>query len=240
MIESAQRNNVEIPDALIYTAMVWMMASPGKPYPNNSVEPPVLSLNTNTNLSPLGGPSTAENRSPVMVAIENSPDRTQKETPTIITSPSGIRQTRQRSLSIHGSTTELIDSQAQRSPIEMQNMTTGDASVGLEEEEEESGLKLGLGDFVFYSVLVGRASLFDWITTIGCILAVITGLVLTIILLVAKKRPLPALPISIVLGITIFFVSTLTLSPMLESLLGDILPSPLLRAGSPGVGFLYL
>lgn len=96
-----------------------------------------------------------------------------------------------------------------------------------EEEDEDdaarSGLKLGLGDFVFYSVMVSRAAMRDWVTTICVSLSAIAGLVSTIFLLVLFRKALPALPISIAFGITFYFASTAIIVPwVLEGLYGGI------------------
>jgi presenilin 1 len=89
---------------------------------------------------------------------------------------------------------------------------------GLEESDNvvdisNRGIKLGLGDFIFYSVLVGRAAMYDLMTVYACYLAIISGLGCTLILLSVYNRALPALPISIMLGVVFYFLTRLLMEP---------------------------
>eukprot|EP00040_Diaphanoeca_grandis_P021972 m.117571 g.117571 ORF g.117571 m.117571 type:complete len:489 (-) comp28587_c1_seq1:409-1875(-) len=93
----------------------------------------------------------------------------------------------------------------------------GDVEKPVEEEEEFTGVKLGLGDFIFYSILVGKASMkSDWGVVVACYVCVVVGLVSTIFILCLYQKALPALPISIFLALTFYFTMKPTLSPFQE------------------------
>ncbi|CAA6671963.1 unnamed protein product [Spirodela intermedia] len=76
-------------------------------------------------------------------------------------------------------------------------------------------IKLGLGDFIFYSVLVGRAAMYDFTTVYACYLAIIAGLGATLLLLAFFRRALPALPISIALGVVFYLLTRFLLEEFL-------------------------
>lgn len=97
-----------------------------------------------------------------------------------------------------------------------------EATEGQEEIEEmnaaERSVKLGLGDFVFYSVLVGRAALFDFTTVATSYIAILAGLGGTLFLLGVLRKALPALPISIFLGVVFYFVTRIAVVPFVAEM----------------------
>lgn len=87
-----------------------------------------------------------------------------------------------------------------RSPktIETQSITTTVFNVCLYSSE---GTNLGLGDFVYFSVLVAECGLaFTPLVAITSGLCLVVGLMVTLCLVAVHQRSMPALPISLVLA----------------------------------------
>ena len=96
--------------------------------------------------------------------------------------------------------------------------TDGDDGDGGDNEQNNS-IKLGIGDFVFYSVLVSKAAQFSYTTFITCFFVVLSGLAATLVILALKGRALPALPISIFLGVICFLWTKELVQPWIRDFL---------------------
>lgn len=83
---------------------------------------------------------------------------------------------------------------------------------------KRESIRLGLGDFIFYSVLVSKAALYSWATFCASSLVILCGLGLTLLLLAWHGKALPALPISIFLGVTFYLSTRYLLQPWIEEL----------------------
>jgi len=87
------------------------------------------------------------------------------------------------------------------------------------EYEEKSSIRLGLGDFIFYSVMVAKAAMYSFTTFAACMLVILAGLGGTLVLLSVYHSALPALPFSIFLGVTFYLMTKIVIEPWIEVML---------------------
>lgn len=88
-----------------------------------------------------------------------------------------------------------------------------------DEDNEKNTIRLGLGDFIFYSVLVAKAAQYSYTTFVACCLVILAGLGGTLVLLSVYHHALPALPISIALGIFFYFCTRIFIEPYIEAVM---------------------
>jgi hypothetical protein len=117
----------------------------------------------------------------------------------------------------HGDVVRIlwVDDQGRIMEERRRTEQNGDEDEG---ERKSNSIRLGLGDFIFYSVLTAKAVQYSFSTFAACFLVVLAGLGGTLILLAVYRHALPALPISILLGVVFYLLTRIWIQPWIEEL----------------------
>ncbi|GAB1601482.1 presenilin-1-like isoform X2 [Argonauta hians] len=208
LVETAQHRNEDIFPALIYSStMVWQIVTMADDSPKrDSGANSTLTLETDVHSSPATNAASnpaAEPNGATGYNPTNSIDS----------------QTARHAIDAFGDMKGNAGNNEEGRPRVRQRQGSQGSLV---EEEEERGVKLGLGDFIFYGVLVGKASSYgDWNTTLACFVAILIGLCFTLLLLAIFRKALPALPISITFGLIFNFATRGLVRPFMDNLASE-------------------
>eukprot|EP00871_Galdieria_phlegrea_P004158 jgi/Galph1/4743/GphlegSOOS_G3374.1 len=118
---------------------------------------------------------------------------------------------------------EEIENNEQRELLSHQENIPSTCRTQRSDCKNDGYIKLGLGDFVFYNILVAKSSQNGILTWFACLLAVMNGLCLTLFILVRYRKALPALPISIVMGLLTFLLTQFLVIPFSNHLGASLL-----------------
>jgi presenilin 1 len=205
LVEISQQRNEPIFPALIYSSTVlypYIIFGAIDSQVQDSDAPLVPSTSSSTSSSVVG-PSSSNTRNETVVRF----------------APMRKKQNQENRLPKQRQSTETSSNEAPPQRRRPQPSATNQNVEVVEEIVEDQGIKLGLGDFIFYSVLVGKASTYgDWNTTIACYVAILIGLAFTLMLLAVFRKALPALPVSIFAGMIFYFSTREVITPFMSEL----------------------
>lgn len=219
LVETAQERNEQIFPALIYSSTYMYsyisMTGSDEPESTSHTTPAATTSTTTTTTITTTTTSTSTSRSH---RAPNCPTPDAEGDP-----ESGFSQEwfSKREENVGRRQREVREALSGHQPV-ADYRTSPQQQQQIEIDAEERGVKLGLGDFIFYSVLVGKASSYgDWNTTLACFVAILIGLCLTLLLLAIFKKALPALPISITFGLIFYFATREIVKPFADSLASE-------------------
>ncbi|KAM7358735.1 presenilin isoform 2-T2 [Cochliomyia hominivorax] len=212
LVETAQERNEQIFPALIYSSTVL--------YTFMGTHAPAQRNNSSDSNSP-NSPHTSTSSTSVSRTGTSSAPASAEEAAGFTEEWSSNLDDRvaRRQIEVQASTSDNANRSTNYRTVTTQENRSNQMGSNMTEAQEERGIKLGLGDFIFYSVLVGKASSYgDWATTIACFVAILVGLCLTLVLLAIWRKALPALPISIFFGLFFCLATSAIVKPFMEEL----------------------
>ncbi|KAJ3446200.1 presenilin [Anaeramoeba flamelloides] len=209
LVEESMKNNKPIP-GLIYSSIIYLFSA--RINPKNSGSSSSSELNSNFN--PISSPSSDSGSG----SGSNNVNSLKEESSHLEKGESELEKDVENDNTLAEDNYNEKSSLLQNEERKKRRLLARRKRRRKKRFEEESGVKLGGGDLIFYSVLIGKAAYFDYETIFTCWIAILVGLAVTLFFLAVYAKALPALPISIAFGMIFFFLTKIILVPMVKQL----------------------
>ncbi|EGT32656.1 CBN-HOP-1 protein [Caenorhabditis brenneri] len=114
--------------------------------------------------------------------------------------------------------TEMTEFPSSSNPELQSLVTTPEVAQRTREIREVEGkIRLGMGDFVFYSLMLGNTvQTCPMTTSVACFVSNLVGLTITIPVVSLSQSPLPALPFPLAMAAMFYFSSHIALTPFID------------------------
>lgn len=216
-------SDVKLPGSIIGTTIVTLASGRTK----SSYEPRIKGLKALHYERPLRVPSTAESNKNVSkivpkrirnkrvingTLIKSHTNRSNLKLPQIGNRRKKLKPNPKLKPILNGGDHSKLSNQSDKKAANTKKSGKSNTS---ERSSVDGGINIGLGDFVFYGLLLGLNSRgVDWYATIASFASILMGLIITLTCLMVFNKALPALPISIVLGLISSSISIYLITPL--------------------------
>uniref|UniRef100_A0A1I7TJZ7 Presenilin n=1 Tax=Caenorhabditis tropicalis TaxID=1561998 RepID=A0A1I7TJZ7_9PELO len=151
---------------------------------------------------------------PLKILVETANRRGDENFPAILYNSSSYADTYETTRSDSTQMTEYPNSSLSMLPTDSLLNSPSQTRQKKEVREVEGSIRLGMGDFVFYSLMLGNTvQTCPFTTAVACFVSNLVGLTITLPVVTLSQTAIPALPFPLAIAALFYFSSHIALTP---------------------------